>query len=150
MSTTQQLDAIQRSVTVQAPLERVFATFTEKVSTWWPLSTHSYGGEDTESAAFEPREGGRFYEVQRDGTEAQWGTILAWEPPHRILMRWEIKGCAGTEVEVRFSDEGEGSTRVDLEHRGWEQLGAEAQAARGNYGEGWAMILGRFNQKAEA
>jgi uncharacterized protein YndB with AHSA1/START domain len=144
MSTTEQLEAIRRSVTVQAPLERVFDTFTDKVSTWWPLATHSYGGEEAQSAAFEPREGGRFYEVQKDGTEALWGTALAWEPPHRILLRWEIRGCAGTEVEVHFTEESDGVTRVDLEHRGWEQLGAEAAPSRENYGSGWALILSRF------
>jgi uncharacterized protein YndB with AHSA1/START domain len=141
MTTQAQIDAIQKSVTVQATLERAFQTFTDEISSWWPTATHSYGGDETETAVFEGKEGGRLYERQRDGTEADWGEVVAWEPPHRFVLEWKI--CP-SEVEVRFSYESEGVTRVDLEHRGWERAGENAETLRENYAGGWDVVLGKY------
>jgi uncharacterized protein YndB with AHSA1/START domain len=141
MTTQAQIDAIQKSVTVQATLERAFQTFTDEISSWWPTATHSYGGDETETAVFEGKEGGRLYERQRDGTEADWGEVVAWEPPHRFVLEWKI--CP-SEVEVRFSYESEGVTRVDLEHRGWERAGENAETLRENYAGGWDVVLGEY------
>jgi uncharacterized protein YndB with AHSA1/START domain len=145
MTTQAQIDAIQKSVTVQATLERAFQTFTDEISSWWPTATHSYGGDETETAVFEGKEGGRLYERQRDGTEADWGEVVAWEPPHRFVLEWKI--CP-SEVEVRFSYESEGVTRVDLEHRGWERAGEGAEAMRENYSGGWDVVLGKYVAEA--
>jgi uncharacterized protein YndB with AHSA1/START domain len=141
MTTQAQIDAIQKSVTVQATVEQAFRTFTEEIATWWPTASHSYGGDETETAVFEGKEGGRVYERQRDGTEAEWGEVVAWEPPHRFVLEWKI--CP-SEVEVRFSYESEGVTRVDLEHRGWERAGEGAEAMRENYAGGWDVVLGKY------
>ena len=141
MTTQAQIDAIQKSVTVQATLEHAFQTFTDEIASWWPTATHSYGGDETETAVFEGKEGGRVYERQRDGTEAEWGEVVAWEPPHRFVLEWKI--CP-SEVEVRFSYESDGVTRVDLEHRGWERAGEGAEAMRENYAGGWDVVLGTY------
>ena len=135
---------VRKSVTVAAPLERAFEVFTERIGTWWPLDSHSIGGQRARDAVFEGREGGSLYEVMDGGETAPWATVLAWEPPTRIVISWHVNPQnPATEVEVRFAPEGDG-TRVELEHRGWERLGEEADAARGSYDEGWEFVLGRF------
>jgi hypothetical protein len=145
MTTQAQIDAIQKSVTVQATLERAFQTFTDEIAGWWPTATHSYGGDETETAVFEGKQGGRVYERQRDGTEAEWGEVVTWDPPHRFVLEWKI--CP-SEVEVRFSYESDGVTRVDLEHRGWERAGENAEAMRENYAGGWDVVLGKYVAEA--
>lgn len=141
MSTQAQIEAIRKSVTVNVPVERAFEAFTDGIASWWPLASHSYGGEKATSAVFEGREGGRVYERQEDGTEADWAEVVAWEPPSRFVLDWKI---APSEVEVRFTDEGAGVTRVDLEHRSWDRAGERAEAARASYDSGWDIVVGQF------
>jgi uncharacterized protein YndB with AHSA1/START domain len=135
---------IRKSVVVAAPLERAFEVFTDRIATWWPLTTHSIGQAKAETVAFEGRTGGRLVERIEGGEEASWATITAWEPPNRIAMRWHVNPeNPETEIEVRFQAEGDG-TRVDLEHRGWDSFGDRAREMSGGYTEGWGMILDRY------
>jgi len=86
------------------------------------------------------------YETTREGAEFVWGEILVWDVPARLVFTWRVPGLpetAATEVEVRFRSDGS-STRVDLEHRQWERLGALAASLRGAYDGGWPGILVRF------
>jgi uncharacterized protein YndB with AHSA1/START domain len=146
MSTQAQIEAIHKSVTVKAAVEQAFKAFTDEITAWWPLATHSYGGEKATEAVFEGRNGGRVYERQKDGTEADWAEVVAWEPPQRFVLEWKI--CP-SEVEVRFTYESEGVTRVDLEHRGWERAGENAEKMRENYAGGWDVVLRTFVAKAD-
>jgi uncharacterized protein YndB with AHSA1/START domain len=139
------LEPIVRAITVSRPVEDAFRLFTHDIDTWWPTASHSYGGEDVERTVFETRAGGRVYEVQKDGTERDWAEVVAWEPPDRIVLAWKI--CEPTEVEVRFTAEGEG-TRVELEHRGWERVAEDARAQRDNYAGGWKFVLGKLEAAA--
>lgn len=143
---------IRKSITVGASPERAFETFTAGISTWWPFATHSIGGERTEAAVVEGHVGGRVYERMADGTEADWADILAWEPPHRLVLRWRVNpNSPHTEVEVRFAADGDGATRVALEHRGWEAFAeADAAAASGGYDSGWDTVLGAYVDALEA
>lgn len=79
------------------------------------------------------------------------GTVLEWEPPRRLVLAWKpnLADNPPTELQVTFSPDGD-STRVELEHRGWERLGALAQQARQGYGEGWTAVLGLFAHAAES
>jgi uncharacterized protein YndB with AHSA1/START domain len=101
---------------------------------WWSGS-HSIGSSPLKEAVVEPRLGGRWFERGQDGSECEWGRVLAWEPPGRIVLAWQIDAqwrfdsAPVTEVEVRFIPEGNG-TRVELEHRNVERLGDQADAAR--------------------
>ena len=116
---------ITKTITIGLPVEAAFRLFTERAAEWWPLATHSIHGTAAESVVFETREGGRFYERAASGEEGDWGRVLVYEPPRRFVLQWLVDPrCAG-EVEVRFEQDGEG-TRVELEHRGWEQYGDEA------------------------
>jgi uncharacterized protein YndB with AHSA1/START domain len=151
METTMTDPAIRRSTHVEAPVEHAFEVFTRRMHAWWPLSTHSIraGREGLAPAELhlELRAGGRFYEQTGD-EQASWGSVLAYEPPHRIVLEWHVNPAnPATEVEVTFAAEGDG-TRVELVHRGWERFaGAET---RGNYASenGWSAVLARYADAA--
>jgi uncharacterized protein YndB with AHSA1/START domain len=134
---------MHKSVTVNAPAEKAFRVYTEGIATWWPLKTHSVAEEKATTAVFERRVGGRIFEREADGTEHLWGTVLEWDPPHRFVHTWHPGRGEETaqRVEMRFASEGEG-TRIELEHRGWENLGADAGRMFENYDGGWNYVFG--------
>ena len=148
--------AVRRSIVVEAPQERAFTVFTEGMSTWWPLETHHIGEQKAEAAVVEPRAGGRWYERAADGTECEWGRVIAWKPPERVVFGWHLgpewkydpDEALATEVEVRFVVEGPTTTRVELEHRGFERLGERADELRIPVaGEGgWSGLLELFSK----
>ena len=147
---------VRRSVTVNAAPERAFAIFTQDIRRWWPAG-HHIGKAPMKAVVVEPTAGGRWYEIGEDGAECDWGKVLAWEPPARLLLAWQLTlkfeydpGFL-SEVEVRFTEAGEGRTRVELEHR-LEPYGDDAQAVADAVGapEGWQAILEQYAQAAQA
>ena len=149
-------EAIRRSVTVDCSVEHAFATFTERIHEWWPLGTHSIDRYETGSAAetvvFQGGAGGQVYERTKNGEELKWADVVAYDPPHRFVLAWNPsreQDEPTTEIEVTFTREG-GKTRVDLEHRGWERLGAEAAESRQSYNEGWESVLAGFAESASS
>ncbi len=112
-------------------------------------------------AIIEGRPGGRCYSEQVDGTECDWGSILVWDPPRRFVMAWQINPIPAwhyepdltksSEVEVRFTPEGDGFTRVDLEHRHFERYGAGGETMRTavDHYEGWNGLLRLFGAQVE-
>ncbi|WP_394761122.1 SRPBCC family protein [Phenylobacterium sp.] len=157
MSQTIAPAAIRKSFTVRATPERAFEVFTAGLHRWWPKS-HSIGDAPLKMATIEPRVGGRWYSLTEDGVEHEWGDVLAWEPPARLILAWRLNGAFTydpdllTEVEVCFAATGEGETRVDFEHRGLERFGAgeAVQAIRGGMDQGWGLILDAFQTVADA
>ena len=139
---------IRKSVTVSAPPEKAFQRFTAEMTSWWPLASHSVGQRDAESVTMEGREGGRIVERIRGGRECVWGTITAWDPPRRVAFTWHPADIPehAQDVEVRFTPEG-AATRVDLEHSGFERLGALAKRAHRGYPIGWSYVLGLYAGK---
>jgi hypothetical protein len=138
MSTTQALAAIRKTITVDASVETAFETFTRGMGEWWPGEPHTVF-EDRAAVVFDERVGGRVYERATDGREADWADVIAWEPPERFVLRWRVNPeRSPTEVEVRFTPE-DGRTRVDLEHRGWDD--AEGRAM---YNGGWDKVLAGY------
>lgn len=137
MSTTEALADIKKSVTVDASVETAFETFTRRIGSWWPTGSHRIFEAGT--VVFDERVGGRVYERSADGDEGDWADVLVWEPPRRFVLRWRVNPNRGaTELEVTFTPEGE-RTRVDLEHRGWDD-----PEGRSNYDGGWDYVLGAF------
>ena len=136
---------VRKTLTVRCPIGHAFTTFTDGISAWWPVETHSLGQDRVETVVFEGRPAGRIYERLQDGSEREWGTVIAWEPPTRVSFDWQPnRERAGvTEVEVRFADRG-GSTEVELVHRYWERLGDVAQDVRAGYDGGWDTVLGEY------
>jgi hypothetical protein len=136
---------IQKTLLVPLPVEKAFALFTAGMDSWWPYETHSIGGDKVETAVLEARAGGRWYERHPDGTEHDWATVTAWDPPARFAVDWHVsENVLGSELEVRFTPEGD-ETRVELEHRGWERCGP---GARESYAGGWDHVLGKFTEAA--
>jgi len=139
--------AVRKSIVVGCDVERAFDVFTRKVSSWWPLHSHSIGGDKITGVVVEEQVGGRIYERHSDGGEGEWGRVLAWEPPTHFAMSWYPghDDSRATRLDVRFTAEGE-STRVDLEHTGWEILAAEAASVRDSYDSGWGTVLGYYTR----
>ena len=150
--------SVTSSILVEIPAERAFTTFTEDIGSWWPPEHHLLQS-DLAEMVFEPRRGGRVYDRGVDGSECQWATVLAFEPPHRVVFSWNVNlawrieedPAKVSEVEVTFVPDGPERTRVTLEHRhidrhgeGWEEM----RAAVGSP-EGWEMGLGRFVRRTE-
>jgi uncharacterized protein YndB with AHSA1/START domain len=105
-----------------------------------------YGdGVKAEHVVFEPRVGGRLYEVTSEGVEGVWAEVLTYEPPARSVLAWKPNDRPEppTEVEIQFEPDGDG-TIVRLEHRGWDELGARAAEAREGHDGGWQLPLERF------
>ena len=67
---------VRKSLVVKAPPERAFSVFTAGIGRWWPPS-HHIGAAAFKDAVVEPRAGGRWYEIGEDGSECQWGHVIA-------------------------------------------------------------------------
>jgi len=141
---------VEKSVTVSVPVERAFEVFTAEIGTWWPLRTHAVDTERSETVVMEGRVGGRLYERTPSGEEHVWGTLVAWEPPNRIVYSWHPGRGEETAqvVEITFGPEGEG-TRVDIRHYGWERLGDRLEETIASYNEGWNKVIAVYAQAAE-
>lgn len=147
-----------KRITVKASAERAFQVFTEGMDTWWPRS-HHIGKSPMTKTIIEGHAGGRCYSEHTDGAECDWGRILVWEPPRRLVMAWRINAqwqhepdlAKASEVEVSFTPEPDGSTRVDLEHRYFHRHGAGSDAMRTavDSPNGWGGLLQMFTARIE-
>ena len=159
MSTQAAETSVESSIVVEAPIERAFSVFTAGIGSWFPSEYNLLPVEIAERV-FEPREGGRVYDRGVDGRECNWARVLAYEPPNRVVISWDISPQwqidtdpkKTSEVEVRFTSEASERTRVELEHRnldrhgeGWEQT-RDAVSGEG----GWPGCLRAFAQRAAA
>lgn len=140
---------IVQTVDVRAAPARAFALFTERMADWWPRG-RTIAANPHVAIVVEPFAGGRWYERDADGTECGWGRVLAWEPPSRLLLGWQIDArwrydpAFQTEVELTFAPLPEGGTRVRLEHRDLERFGADAAAHADLLRGGWPGFLAGF------
>ena len=131
----QAIAPVQRQVVVPAPREKAFDVFTAGMTRWWPKE-HHIGSAPIEEIVIEPREGGRWYTRHTDGSETSTGYVATWDPPSRVVLTWQISAdwrfdaSLITTIEVRFTEEEPGRTRVDLEHRDLERFGQEAERMR--------------------
>jgi uncharacterized protein YndB with AHSA1/START domain len=149
--------AVRHSVSVPIERERAFKLFTEDIGTWWPSEDYKIS-EGPITEVFEPREGGRWYELAEDGSECTVSTILVWEPPARLVMTWQLTPEwnfepdleRATKVEVLFEDEEGGGTRLTLEHRGFEAYGESGAKMRGEVGGegGWPALMKHYAEEA--
>jgi uncharacterized protein YndB with AHSA1/START domain len=156
---TPTLPVLQGKATVAMPIEQAFRFFTESFGSWWPPMYH-IGQAEMADAILEPHVGGRWYERGVDGTECDWGRVLAWEPPHRLVVTWQINGqwqydpdpAHASEIEIRFTAEGPEQCGVTLEHRHLDRL-VDGQAMHDTIverGGGWSTLLAAFVKTAES
>jgi uncharacterized protein YndB with AHSA1/START domain len=157
-ATTLSISPVRKSILVRASVERAFHVYTAGLDSWWP-KTHHIGDSPMTRTVLEPEIGGRCYSEQADGSSCQWGRVLAWEPPGRFVMAWQItpswefepdlSKCS--EVEVTFRPAEDGYTLVELEHRNFERHGEGGDTMREQVGQdgGWGGLLTLFKAQAE-
>mgnify|MGYP001604147928 CR=1 FL=1 len=145
---------IRKSVHVSAAPSRAFDVFVNGARNWW-LKSHSINATKSpiKDVIIEPRVGGRWFERGEDGSESEWGKVLAWEPPARLLLAWQINGEFKydpnliTEVEIRFTP-AESGTLVELEHRLIERMGARGAGMVEAFTRGWGLLIDSYAQQA--
>jgi len=154
MTVAVRIAPVRKSLRVDARPEHAFEVFTSGLGRWWPPD-HGIGKTPRKAMAMETRLGGRWYELAQDGTETNVGKIVVWEPPRRFVMTWDINSqwkpdtTVSSEVEVQFIADGS-ATRVELEHRKFERLGAEGgEKMRKDVDGGWPGLLELFKKEAE-
>jgi uncharacterized protein YndB with AHSA1/START domain len=145
-----ELEPLRLSFEVACPVPHAFRVWTDDIARWWPTD-HSVSGEDDLLVVLEPEVGGRIYERTTSGVEHEWGEVTAWEPPYRLGYLWHLRSdrADATSVEVRFIEAGDAGTRVEIEHTGWERLGAGAATWRERNQGGWTTLLPHFVAAAE-
>lgn len=152
------IPALRGAITVGASTDHAFGVFTRSFRTWWPYQFH-IGPADMAEAVLEAGVDGRWYERGEDGSECDWGRVLVWEPPRRLVVTWQINGRweydpdpeHASEIEVRFTPDGPGRTTVELEHRHIDRVVGGQAVYDALIGCGnWIVLLERFADKASA
>jgi Activator of Hsp90 ATPase homolog 1-like protein len=143
------IEPIRLTFAVDCPVDHAFAVWTDRIDRWWPRD-HTVTGSDL-TVVLEGRPGGRIFERTADGTEHDWGEVTVWDPPARLGYTWHLNRdrSDATDVEIRFTELDGASTQVEIEHRGWERLGADGPTWRERNGGGWATLLPHFVRDAE-
>jgi uncharacterized protein YndB with AHSA1/START domain len=149
------IEPVVKSVRVRATPSRAFDVFTAGMGRWW-IRSHSINPTKSPIAAvvIEPRAGGRWYERGEDGSECDWGRVLAWEPPTRVVLGWQLDAKWAfdpdlvTELEIRFDAADDGHTQVRLEHRHLERFGSDAETVRNALASpgGWTALLEAYEK----
>ena len=144
---------VRASVVVDAPIERAFRVFTKDFGRFKPRQ-HNLLAVEIAETVFEARVGGHLFDRGVDGSECHFARVLAYEPPHRVVLSWDISPhwqletdlAKTSEVEVQFIAEAPSRTRVDLEHRNLERHGEGWEGMSNGVGgdEGWPLYLNRF------
>lgn len=145
---------IVRRVRVKAAPERAFDLFVNNMERWWPAS-HHIGEAPFEAIVVEARVGGRWFERDAAGVECQWGKVLDFSPPSRLLLAWQLDSqftfdpAFVTEVEIAFEPAVDGGTEVTLTHRDLERFGSDARRIAGLLDGGWPEIVAAFGDFAD-
>lgn len=144
---------VRREVTVDAPIERAFATFTERFGDFKPKE-HNMLGVPIAETLFEPHVGGHIFDRGEDGSECRWARVLAYDPPNRVVFSWDISPywqveadeAKASEVEVTFVAETPTKTRLELVHRNLDRHGHGWAGLAAGVGDdqGWPLYLSRY------
>jgi uncharacterized protein YndB with AHSA1/START domain len=140
------LAPVHKSISVPVGPDRAFDFYTAGVQEWWPLGIHSVGQADAVGIVFGTGVGEQIVETMADGATHVWGTIVAWDPPHRVAHTWHAGSAEeeATDVEVTFTPDGADGTRVELTHTGWERRRGDAAGIRAGYVGGWDTVLAAY------
>jgi uncharacterized protein YndB with AHSA1/START domain len=135
---------LQMSFEVACSPQHAFDVWTSRIGTWWPTD-HTVSGTDDVVVVLQSGVGGRIFERTAEGVEHDWGEVTVWEPPAKLGYLWHIgrDRSTATEVQICFVPRGE-TTLIEIEHRGWEQLGTEGDEARERNQFGWQTVMPHF------
>ncbi|EEP72732.1 hsp90-like protein [Micromonospora sp. ATCC 39149] len=144
--------SLRSSLLVPASAERAFAVFTGALTDWWVPEYTWSGPAALAELGVEPHAGGMLYEIGPHGFRADWGRVLIWDPPRRLVFVWQIgpdrvpvpDPAQASEVEVLFLPEGPERTRVEVEHRHFDRHGEAAEGYRQALTAGWYELLSRY------
>jgi Activator of Hsp90 ATPase homolog 1-like protein len=144
------IEPLRISFEVACPVEHAFRVWTTRISQWWPAD-HTVSGDPAE-IVLEGGVGGRIFERTATGTIHEWGEITTWEPPERFGYLWYLRQdrADATDVEIVFIDLARTATRVEIEHRGWERLGAKGSELRRRNNAGWRGVTPHLIAACEA
>jgi uncharacterized protein YndB with AHSA1/START domain len=139
------IEPIRLAFDVDCSVDDAFAVWTGHIARWWPKD-HTVSAEDDLTVVLEGWPGGRIFERRLSGAEHDWGAVTIWEPPSRLGYTWHLNRdrSDATDVEIRFVPRDQATTRVEIEHRGWERLGADGEPWRDRNRGGWATLLPHF------
>lgn len=151
-------NSIKQSLIIPIPVHKAFQYFTNELNSWWPKE-YTWSGEVLEKIAIEPRENGRCYERGPHGFECDWGRVLTWDPPYRILFTWQISPNRVpepnpekvSEIEVLFKEE-KNKTNITFIHRDFEKHGENAESYKQllESPQGWPFILNKYKEQVSA
>jgi hypothetical protein len=143
------IEPLRIAFQVDCSVEHAFDTWTRRITTWWPVS-HSVSGERGLHIELEPRVGGRIFERTARGDEYDWGQVTLWEPPTRLGYAWHLRQdrADATDVLITFQAIDAAVTRVEIEHSGWQRLGARGPDAQNANRAGWSGLLPHFVEAA--
>jgi hypothetical protein len=137
-------DPLRIAFDVGCPRAHAFFVWTTRLSRWWPAD-HTVSGESDVDIVLEPRVGGRIFERTAAGAVHEWGQVTVWEPPQRFGYLWHLRQdrADATQVDIVFHDLG-ATTRIEIEHGGWDRLGAKGPDLRERNLGGWSSLLPHF------
>ena len=150
------VEPVHKQIVVAASADTAFRVFTDGMERWWPRD-HYIGTSPVNRMTVEPRVDGRWYQIAEDGSESNWGKVLVWDPPYRLVLAWQLTAewqydaAFVTEVEVTFTAEGPSTTLVAVEHRNLDRFGPSAGEKRKSFDApgGWTQTLESFARIAE-
>ncbi len=140
--------ALRSTLLVPTSTERAYAAFTGKLADWW-VTEYTWSGPGVlAELGMQPRAGGMLYEIGPYGFRNDWGRVLTWDPPRRLVFTWQIGAdrapvpdpARASEVEVLFTPEG-ASTLVEVTHRHFDRHGEAAEGYREALTAGWHELL---------
>ncbi len=144
---------VHHELMIPMPRKDVFGRFTREFGLWWPRE-YTWSKEALIDIGFEPREKSRCTERGPHGFQSDWGRVLVWRPPERLVLAWQIgpgrepqpNPMRASTVEILFCSDGPERTRIILEHRDFERHGENAAAYQEAMASemGWPFILKRF------
>jgi hypothetical protein len=136
---------LKMSFDVACSAAHAFDVWTAGIGTWWPPD-HTVTGRSDLVVVLQGSVGGRIYERTPEGVEHEWGEVTVWKPPSQVAYLWHLRRdrAEATEVEIRFVAQGSTATRIEIEHRGWERLGAAGDGWRDRNRAGWQSLLPHY------
>ncbi len=148
---TVQNAVVRKTLHVEVPVEKAFQIFTQRMGAWWPAS-HHVGKTPFRDVIVEPKAGGRWYEINVEDVEIDWGSVVAYEPPKRVVLGWHLQPdfhfdadpAKASEVVLEFVKEGPEKTRVEFEHRHLERHGEGWQKLAADVNGGWDTVLAGY------